>query len=80
MARMYKTSDKRIKLTEGSKDTLKGKMLKDIMKKLSSVLDKSKTFKKAEISTLGEAWGSQIWKNSRSVPLTTMHIARFLKK
>ena len=72
--------DKRIKLTRGTKETLKGQNLKDALKQISKALDNSKIYKRAEIGTLGEVYHSQSWRRTKALPITTMHIVRFLKR
>jgi len=71
---------KNIKFYPGALETLNKKNKFDIEDKLSKLLDKSKTYKKAEVATIGEAYHQKKWRGNKVVPLTNMHIARFLKR
>lgn len=70
----------KVKFYPGASGTLSDGMKKDIQRKIESALDKSTVFKKAEVATLGEVYGNQNWNKSRKILVTTMHVARLLKR
>ncbi len=69
-----------VKFYPGASQTLKQPMKDDIRKKLEKALENSKTFKRAEVATLGEVYHDQRWRNTKKMLVTTMHVARFLKR
>lgn len=71
---------KNIKFYDAARMTLKKKDKDFIEEKLAGLLERSKVYKRAEVTTIGDAYYNTKFKGKKLLPLTTMHVARFLKR
>ena len=69
-----------VKFYKAAQDTLSKKDIVAIEKKLENAISKSKIYKRAEVSTIGDIYFDPKWKGKRLIPITTMHVARLLKR
>lgn len=65
---------------ESANETLTEEQKQKIASRLNTFLDKHPEFKKVEVATIGEIYYDPKWKSSKKIPLTTMHVARFMKR
>jgi len=69
-----------VRFYPGATQTLDNKTKQQIQDNLENALSKSSVFKRAEVATLGEVYYDPKWRQTKKILVTTMHVARLMKR